>query len=423
MEQFQNLVKCAIARIPDLSQLISLALCCQRNTFVTWNKKTLETCHNLITWKDGRAKQACASWNSSWTIKALNVVGTVAHFLTRSERFKAAKMFSFIDAMVTHRFLVTLNHENSTAMRELLADGDLALGCLDTWLISKMTNGKVFVTEPSSASATGMYDPFMGDWGKFILRIVDFPLDVLPELVETAQQVAISDPHIFGIPVKISSSLGDSQAAAFGSGCIKKNSVKISLGTGTFVDYVSGGEIHASMKGMYPLVGWRIHKKSCYLVEGRDNYTSKSVQQAGLMQLFTNVEDTSDIAEEVVAEPDLRFLPNFDEIRTPVDVESAFLGWKSTTTKAQMLRALLESIAFRVYHIWEVLCDEITVDLDNCVIRVCGGRVAENQFSGAKGAVLLAGIATGTWTMKSIESGQFLEIEKVFSPQEKRERH
>uniref|UniRef100_A0A914D068 Carbohydrate kinase FGGY N-terminal domain-containing protein n=1 Tax=Acrobeloides nanus TaxID=290746 RepID=A0A914D068_9BILA len=104
--------------------------------------------------------------------------------------------------MVTHRFLVTL-HENEN-MKQLLADRKLAIGCLDTWLLSKLTLGAIYVTEPSSSSSTGLFDPYQQDWGYTILKLIHFPTQILPEITDTAGKViATSNPAIFGIPIQI----------------------------------------------------------------------------------------------------------------------------------------------------------------------------------------------------------------------------
>ncbi|KAI1724351.1 putative glycerol kinase 5 [Ditylenchus destructor] len=436
-DQFVGLIKSAVEVLPKSSrntEQVTMGICCQRNSFITWNKETLEMCHPIITWKDSRAKDVCAAWNSSISIKALNIIGWLVHFITRSQRFKAAKIFKFLDAMVSHRFMVTLD-ENKT-MRQLLDQGMLAFGCLDTWLINRLTNGRIIVTEPSNASSTGLFDPFLGNWGTSILRLIGFPIDVLPKLVNTAQVIAVTEPEIFGFPIRIGACLGDSQAAAFGCGCVRKNFVKISLGTGTFVDFNCGQNVFASMRGMYPLVGWKINDNTTFFVEGRCNNTAASIQFAQVMGLINNVDTASDIAFGTPPEPSLCFVSAFNGVQTPIDNDnacSAFIGFHPNTSKAQMLRAILESIAFRVYQIWKGMKEGVPMS-STPSIRLCGGvsqndficqqiahlmyvkvdRVCDSQFTGARGAALLCGITKGIWTIDTIE--ELIQIDSTFYP-------
>ncbi|KAI1716418.1 putative glycerol kinase 5 [Ditylenchus destructor] len=405
-DQFVGLIKSAVEILPKScrdTEHVTMGICCQRNSFITWNKETLEMCHPIITWKDSRAKDVCATWNSSISVKGLNIVGWLVYFITRSQRFKAAKIFKFLDAMVSHRFMVTLD-ENKT-MRQLLDQGMLGFGCLDTWLINRLTNGRIIVTEPSNASSTGLFDPFLGNWGTSILRLIGFPIDVLPELVNTAQVIAVTEPEIFGFPIRIGACLGDSQAAAFGC-------------------------------GMYPLVGWKINDNTTFFVEGRCNNTAASIQFAQVMGLIDNVDTASDIAFGTPPEPGLCFISAFNGVQTPVDNDnacSAFIGFHPNTSKAQMLRAVLESIAFRVYQIWQGMKEGIPMG-STPLIRLCGGvsqndficqqiahlmcvkvdRVCDSQFTGARGAALLCGITKGVWTIDTIE--ELIQIDSTFYP-------
>lgn len=164
----------------------------------------MEPCHPLVVWKDCRSKDLCSEWNDSWTVKLLNAAGRTAHFFTRAERFKAAKMFQFLSGMVTHRFTATFDKDPS--MQELLKKNKLRIGCLETWLLLKLTKGTLIVAEASCASATGMFDPYLNDWGYTILKLIRFPSQILPKVVDSATEkrpLAITDSTIFGFPLPI----------------------------------------------------------------------------------------------------------------------------------------------------------------------------------------------------------------------------
>lgn len=142
-------------------------------------------------------------------------------FLTGKQRFLAARMFAFVNSMVSHRLMVTI--EQRRDMQALLNDGRLIYGCIDTWLVHKLTGGRIIATEPSSASSTGLFDPylvnsfnlttsklftvslsFQMDWGHFILNRIEFPTSILPQILDTAgKPIGVCEADIFGAPIPI----------------------------------------------------------------------------------------------------------------------------------------------------------------------------------------------------------------------------
>ncbi|VDP14582.1 unnamed protein product [Onchocerca flexuosa] len=190
----------------DARAIIGMGISCQRNTFICWNKDSGEPCHRLITWKDCRAREECKKWNNSWSLKAINLIGYILHKLTRSRRYMAVRIFSFLNAMVTHRFLITLAENEE--MQRLLKQGKLAFGCLDTWLIYKLSGGVVCVSEPSNASSTGLFDPYTMEWAYWLLQFFSFPTSVLPLLTFSAGvRLAITDKKLFGAPITVAAAV------------------------------------------------------------------------------------------------------------------------------------------------------------------------------------------------------------------------
>lgn len=125
-----------------------MGICCQRNTFLSWDKRTLKPLHNLVTWKDGRAIDECKQLNGSYRIKLLNLTGKIAYFFTRNQRYRAASFYQFLNGMVSHKFLYNLSR--SIDMQQVLSEKQLQLVTLDAWLISKFTSGRSCFTEPSN---------------------------------------------------------------------------------------------------------------------------------------------------------------------------------------------------------------------------------------------------------------------------------
>ncbi|CAD5229422.1 unnamed protein product [Bursaphelenchus okinawaensis] len=430
-DDFLDIVKKAVNAVGGHE--FGIALCTQRNTFITWNKDSLVPCHNLITWKDGRANRICEEWNQSFILKAIRTSGWLGSKLSGSGRFKAAGGFRFLNAMVSHRFLVLLKTEEE--MNKLLDADRLAMGTLDTWLMSRLSKGQSHVTDASCASSTGLYDPFINDWGRLLLKIIGFPLKVLPTLENTAEKpLCMIATDVLGKSCQVWSSIGDAQSAILGSGVVDKEYVKVSLGTGTFVNILTD-KPHPTFNGVYPLIAWKIGDNIKYTTEARSNDTATCIRWAHTFGLYNELSELDDLNENDKGHG-LHFVPAFSGIQTPVDDGRAvcsLLGIKPNTTKSQMLRAVIDSISFRVKHIWDTMLKEVKA-IKPTAFRVCGGvaknavvcqqiadlvqvkveRVSEPEFASAKGAALLAGITAGMWTLK--ECDEYVSVEETFFP-------
>ncbi|VDM62891.1 unnamed protein product [Angiostrongylus costaricensis] len=333
-------------------------------------------------------------------IQALNVIGAVLYFLTRNPRFKAARMLKFLSSMVSHRVMVTI--QQSMTLKNLLELDKLDFGCLETWLLWRLTDGNVHIAEASNCSSTGMFDPFINDYNMVILRIMGFPTMILPQVVDSANHarpLGHVAQRLFSRNIPIYAVLADQQSALYGSGGWRRGDVKISLGTGTFVDMNTGSTIHASMTGLYPLVAWRVENEPVFVAEGNNHATAVVLKWAESIGLFSNVAEISDLARTVPDSNGVLFIP-------------AFGG------RIYMVRAILESIAFRVYQILETMHDEVGI-IDKPRIRICGGvaandficqtiatltgvaieRMKDVSYVACRGVALLAGYAQGACAM------------------------
>uniref|UniRef100_A0A0K0DSW7 Glycerol kinase n=3 Tax=Strongyloides stercoralis TaxID=6248 RepID=A0A0K0DSW7_STRER len=433
--QFVKLVKGIIEKFGSSDLIESFGICCQRNTFITWDKRDMRPLHPFITWKDCRGKDACISWNNGFFIKLLNIIGTILYFLVKNEKFKSFKIFRFINSMVSHRFLAISKEYKE--IEKLRKEGFLGFGFLDTWIVAKLTNGKNIVTDHSGSSTTGLYNPFTKKWSKFLLKIISFPNEILPKLTSSAGEIiGITNKSIFNCEIPIYSIMGDQQAAVIGSGCISKGDVKISLGTGSFINVNTGRNVFSLLLGLYPICTYKINNDFCFAVEGFSSDTSDIINWAGNMNLYDNIENSSNLAFSVNIDNQLNFFPSFSGIQSPINDTNAccgLLGINSTSKKEDILRAILESISFRVFQLWKTVNKELP-NLKHEKIRICGG-VAANDFicqtictlinlkierpcdyksTTLIGSAFMCGITRGQYEITDISN--IISIDKTFFP-------
>ncbi|XP_034558266.1 putative glycerol kinase 5 [Notolabrus celidotus] len=419
----------------QMRQIEALSISTQRGTFTTWDRKTGVPFHNFISWQDQRAADLARSWNRSCTMKVIHCVTKVLYFLTRRKRTLAASLVVFSSQHVTLRLVWVLTHYKQ--VRQAVAERNCCFGTIDTWLLFKLTKGRIHVTDYSNASSTGIFDSYQMCWSGFITSLLSIPLSILPTVENTGHDFGSTDPSIFGVPIPIMSVMADQQAAMFGECCFGVGDVKITMGTGTFMDINTGSKPHTSVGGLYPLVGWKIGSEVVFLAEGNSADTGTAVKWAHDLELFTDVQTTSDIAYSVRDSDGVCFVPSFSGLQAPLNDPKAcasFMGLKPSTTKSHLVRAILESIAFRNKQLYELMLRETRIPIKK--IRMDGG-VSTNDFVmqltadlfGRKvarplhhemsclGAAYVAGLGTGFWKTRE-ELKKLQSTDKVFRPRE-----
>ena len=353
-----------------------LGISTQRGSFTTWNLKDGRHYHNFITWKDLRADAMVKEWNTALTMKGLRIGSQILYALTRKKRYLAASVFKFMNTQMTLRLLWALQHV--PGLQEAASNGNAVFGGVDCWLMHKLTGRHV--TDVSSASATGLFDPFTMSWSSVMINLLKIPSNIFPEVLDTAGDFGVTPKEIFGVEIPILCSMADQSASLFGSGCTQPGDLKITMGTGTFLNVNTGSKPHASITGLYPLVGWRIRDELVYVVEGASNDTGVLVEWAKNIGIINNAAETASIASAVTDSDGVYFVPAFSGLQAPINDYSAatgFIGIKPTTEKSHIVRSLLESIVYRVLLLYETLCAETCFAYHT--IRVDGG-VSTNNF-------------------------------------------
>ncbi|XP_059777870.1 putative glycerol kinase 5 isoform X1 [Balaenoptera ricei] len=420
----------------EMNQIVGLGISTQRATFITWDKKTGKHFHNFISWQDLRAIELVKSWNSSLLMKLIHSSCRVLHFVTRSKRFLAASLFTFTTQHVSLRLAWIL--QNLTEVQKAIEEENCCFGTIDTWLLHKLTKGSEFATDFSNASTTGLFDPYEMCWSKLITSLLSIPLSLLPPVKDTSHNFGSVDEEIFGMPIPVVALVADQQSAMFGECCFQTGDVKLTMGTGTFLDINTGNNPQQSVGGFYPLIGWKIGQEVVCLAEGNAGDTGTAIQWAQQLDLFTDAAETEKMAKSLEDSEGVYFVPSFSGLQAPLNDPCAcasFMGLKSSTNKYHLVRAILESIAFRNKQLYEVMQKEIHIPVRK--IRADGG-VCKNSFvmqmtsdlinetidrpvhvdMSCVGAASLAGLAVGFWTDKE-ELKKLRQSEIVFKPQKK----
>ncbi|KAM4821678.1 glycerol kinase 5 isoform 1-T1 [Thomomys bottae] len=435
--QFVAVIKDSVkAAGAQMSEIAGLGISTQRATFLTWDKKTGAPFHNFISWQDTRASELVRSLNNSLLMKILQNSCRLAHFFSRSQRMLTVSRFVFTTQQAAPRLAWVL--QNMPEVQKAVEEDNCCFGTMDTWLLHKLTKGSIYATDVSSASTTGCFDPFKMCWSGLITFMTSLPLSILPPVKDTSYRFGCVDEEILGVPVPIAALVGDQQAAMFGECCFHRGDVKLTMGTGTFLDINTGNCPQHTMGGFYPLVGWKIGQEVVCLAEGNAGDTGTAIQWAQRLDLFTDAAETEKMAKSLEDSEGVYFVPSFSGLQAPLNDPcacAAFMGLKPSTSKYHLVRAILESIAYRNKQLYELMRKEVGIPVTT--VRADGG-VCKNGFvmqmtsdlinenidrpkdfdMSCLGAASLAGLAVGFWNDKE-ELQKLRQSETVFKPQKK----
>ncbi|CAH3195885.1 unnamed protein product [Porites evermanni] len=352
----------------------ALGISTMRGTFITWDRQTGRPYHNFITWQDLRSHNYVESWNKSLTLKSLNVGSKFLHMISRQKKYLAGSVISFSTQHTSIRLHWLLKSHPELAKK---ADvGVLAFGTIDSWLVWKLTRGNIIASPPQTpgwdASPSG-FTPAVCRYCTVLILFFSFS--------SLSGRICESHKDIFGAPIPVRSLVADQQAAVFGQCCFDVGDVNCTMGTGSFIDINTGSYPHASVAGLYPLVGWKIGGETVYLAEGNAAGCGTAMEWARQMGFYDDVSLTSDTAFSVDSSEGVYFVPAFNGLQAPINDNKAcvsLMGIKSTTEKAHIVRAILESIAYRFTQLYETVVEETHIPLMSS-IKV-GGGISNNDF-------------------------------------------
>jgi len=423
--------------------IAALGIATQRATSMIWDADTGKPVYNAITWQDTRMSDMCTRINHSPLFKALHLLGgayqRIAPLSEGLRRNPVGKMlitaahFTVTPAQSSAHARWVL--DNVPGAEERAAAGKLLLGTVDTWIVWNYTRGAVHATDYSNVSATGMYDPFGMKWSTLLLKPFKLPGGlVFPEIRETSGDFGVTEA--FGDPIPIKCVVADQQAALFGEACFERGSVKCTNGTGTFIDINTGDEPMASIHRMTPMIAWQMQGKTTYMMEGIISSAGSSIQWLrDNLQIIKEASETEALAQACQDCGGVYVVPAFTGLTAPYwdpFARGTVIGLTRATTKEQVVRATLESIAYQCKDVIEAMQKDTGIEVSN--IKADGGASANNfllQFMAdildveverpqmleatALGAAFFAGIAAGYWSYPD-DITRIRRIDRVFAP-------
>lgn len=347
----------------DINDIAAMGVDNQGETCMAWDKNTGIPIYPAIVWQDRR------------TARNADLLAEKA-----GDRIKE-KTGMPIDAYFSATKIQWLL-ENVEGAKRKADKGDLLAGTLDAWMLWKLTHGKVFATDYSTASRTMMMNVHSGQWDDDILNIIGIPKDILPEICDSATVFGHTDPlDFFGASIPISGSMMDQGAALFGQACFTPGSIKTTYGTGCFMLMNVGEKAVFSKNGLLTTVGWGVDGKMACALDGGVYIAGAAVQWLrDKLMIIRESPETEAMAVSVEDTGGLYFVPAFAGLAAPHWDQYArgmMIGLTGGTTREHIARATLESVAFQVNDNLEVMRKDSNIDIP--FMRVDGGMV-HNKF-------------------------------------------
>ena len=383
-----------------VERIASLGITNQRETVVVWNRETGKTVHRAIVWQDRRTARFCDT---------LRADGAEAEIQGRTgllidPYFSASKLRWVLDEV-----------QGARADAEA---GRLAFGTIDSFLLWRLTKGRVHATDATNASRTQLFNIHTGEWDDELLRLFGIPRSMLPDVVDNAGHFGETDPDLFGRAIPICGMAGDQQAAVVGQACFGKGMAKSTYGTGCFMLLNTGTEPVASGNRMLTTIAYRLGGVTTYAEEGAIFVAGAAIKwlRDGL-GLITHASQTDDMATSVPDSHGVYMVPAFVGLGAPhwdPDARGLIAGLTLGSTAAHVARAALESVAFQTLDLADAMHADGAGDAQ--AVRVDGGMAANDWFcqfladmlqvpverpteleSTARGAAFLAGLGSGMW--------------------------
>lgn len=400
----------AVAEV-DAKQIVAVGVTNQRETIVSWDPKTGEALHNAIVWQDRRTSARCAEIKREGFGKEIRQrTGLVC-----DPYFSATKIEWLL--------------QNVPATRRGV------FGTIDSWILSKLTGGRIHATDVSNASRTMLFNLHDRRWDDELLKYFGVAREMLPEVRASSGDFGTVDPGLFGFSAPICGVVGDQQGAMFAQGCYEPGVIKNTYGTGLFLMMNTGTTPRAS-EHLLSTIAWQIRDRVDYALEGSVFVGGAAIQWLrDQLHIVTASQETESLAASLSSNDGVYFVPALTGLGAPhwdANARGTILGVTRATTGAHLARAALEAIAYQTRDLVDTMCTQLGTPLRK--LQVDGGACANNflmQFQAdilgvpverpamiemtALGAAGLAGLHAGVWSSPS----DFLShrvVERMFQP-------
>lgn len=390
----------------------------QRETTVVWDRTTGEPIANAIVWQDRRTAAFCEKLKKQKGLESYIKKNTG---LVVDAYFSGTKINWLLD--------------NVRGARKRAEKGELMAGTIDSWLVYKLTGGEKHITDYTNASRTMIYNIAKLSWDKKLLKALNIPASVLPEVRPSSEVYGETKEELFGRNIPIAGIAGDQQAALFGQACHSPGMAKNTYGTGCFMLMNTGTQMVTSKSGLLTTIAWGVDGEVHYALEGSIFIAGAAVQWLrDSVKLIDDSPDSEYFASKVTSSEGVVVVPAFAGLGAPywdMYARGAIFGLTRGSTNNHIIRATLESLAYQTRDVLDAMKKDSKIDL--ATLKVDGGACANDllmQFQSdilgtdverpkiiettALGAAYLAGLAVGFWDKKSISSKW--KLDKRFSP-------
>ena len=401
------------------TEIAAIGITNQRETTLIWDKETGEPIHNAIVWQDRRTAAMCQELKAS----GLEAEITEKTGLLLDPYFSGTKVKWLLD--------------NVKGARDKAKSGALLFGTVDSYLIWKLTLGKRHVTDATNAARTMLYNIREGQWDKDICAKLDIPMEMLPEVLDSAAEFGVADDGWLGTEIPILGVAGDQQAATVGQACFEPGMLKSTYGTGCFALLNTGSEMVTSKNKLLTTIAYQLDGKPTYALEGSIFIAGAVVQwlRDGL-KIIESAEETQAMAEAADTNQPLYMVPAFTGLGAPywdAECRGAIFGLTRGSGPAEFAKAALESVAYQTRDLWEAMQADWPGGKD-AVLRVDGGMSASDWTmqnlsdvlgapvdrpevleTTALGAAWLAGMKAGVYPKQS-EFTKTWALDRRFEP-------
>ena len=401
-------------------KILTIGITNQRETTILWNKKNDKVVYKAIVWQDRRTEEFCKKLRSqNRETSFFNKTG-----LLIDPYFSATKVKWVLD--------------NIPLAKKLMKKDELLFGTIDSFLIWRLTKQQVHATDATNASRTMLYNISTNKWDDGILKLLKIKKNILPEVKDCSDDFGSTHSSITGQPIPINGVVGDQQAATIGQCCFEPGSIKSTYGTGAFVLLNTGNKIIYSKNRLLTTIAYRIKGKTTYAMEGSIFIAGAGVQWLrDRMKFFKKASETEKIVKSLKNNNDIYLVPAFTGLGAPywnANSRGVLSGLTRDTGPKQIVRAIIESVAYQTYDLFEAMKHD---GLRPRLVKVDGGMVMNNWFSQflsnvvnvgvlrpkvkettALGAAFMAGLQIGVYkSLKDISKNWSLD--RKFSPKMK----